>query len=339
MTTATYPYLRFHIVLRPSGLGAAVPRSEITAPLLRRVLGKALIDAFCPFGRPRCQPPARRGNGQPRPQDHCHMAGACPYGVLYASSLTGRPPFALYVPPVNASSAAGPRILELTLLGPAWRLYSWALAALQRALQNGLGRDRQPWQIVRIDRVAPDRSGRRLCDNGLHRLPSLLEPDTFGLVSRRYLSPQPVEVRLLSPTRLICDGKLVRGNGDVPFQLLIARILDRFQGIFGDSTPLLRPETRQAIESQAARVSLLESQVQWIEVPDYSSRTRSELLFGGKVGRLVYGESAAGFRPILKAGEILQMGKNPAAGCGRIQVASPARIQAAKVATRQVIAG
>ena len=38
---------------------------------------------------------------------------------------------------------------------------------------------------------------------------------------------------------------------------------------------------------------------------------RYELLLGGKVGRLIYGVEAARFLPILKAGEILHVGKNP----------------------------
>ena len=38
---------------------------------------------------------------------------------------------------------------------------------------------------------------------------------------------------------------------------------------------------------------------------------RCELLLGGKVGRLIYGVEAARFLPILKAGEILHVGKNP----------------------------
>jgi CRISPR-associated endoribonuclease Cas6 len=47
------------------------------------------------------------------------------------------------------------------------------------------------------------------------------------------------------------------------------------------------------------------------------------MLLGGKVGRLVYGGVAARFLPILKAGEILHVGKNAASGCGRIRITLP----------------
>jgi CRISPR-associated endoribonuclease Cas6 len=47
------------------------------------------------------------------------------------------------------------------------------------------------------------------------------------------------------------------------------------------------------------------------------------MLLGGKVGRLVYGGEAARFLPILRAGEILHVGKNAASGCGRLRVVLP----------------
>ena len=65
---------------------------------------------------------------------------------------------------------------------------------------------------------------------------------------------------------------------------------------------------------------LIRDRTRWIEVKDYSARSRSELRLGGKVGPLLYGEEAARFLPILRAAEILHLGKNPASGCGRIRV-------------------
>ncbi|MCP4006080.1 MAG: CRISPR system precrRNA processing endoribonuclease RAMP protein Cas6 [bacterium] len=64
----------------------------------------------------------------------------------------------------------------------------------------------------------------------------------------------------------------------------------------------------------------LPGRTRWLEVKDYSARSRSELKLGGKVGQLIYGEEATRFFPILRAGEILHLGKNPASGCGRIRV-------------------
>jgi hypothetical protein len=53
------------------------------------------------------------------------------------------------------------------------------------------------------------------------------------------------------------------------------------------------------------------------------------MLLGGKMGRVIYGDGAARFLPILRAGEILHVGKNAASGCGRIEVGPTVRSRAA----------
>lgn len=355
-----HPYLRFELRLQPAaaeGAGdddrrrrspptAPAFPEPLRAPLLRRVLGKALIDRHCPFGHPHCEdrpatPPAAGAGAdrepslrppasapptaappaapRPRPRDLCQLAESCPYGVLFAASATPRPPYALFVPPDGGSGGAAR--VELTLFGPAWRLYPWALGALAKALRIGVGKDRRSWTVTEVNRVAPDRRPEPLAGADLARLPSSLAPDRVDLAFGTVAPPQPVLVHFLSPARLLRDGRLLPGKAPVPFDLLIARTLDRFAGLYGpDASDLLRPEIRGAIEAEAARVPIVEDDTRWLEVHDYSARSRSELLLGGKVGRTVYGEGATLFMPILRAGEILHLGKNTASGCGRIQV-------------------
>lgn len=315
-----HPYLRFELRVRPAD--DRVRENPPPAPLVRRVLGKALVDAFCPFGEPRCQPSAGRGTvPRPTPAELCSLAESCPYGVLFAASRSPRPPFALYVVEAGEDAAI---LLEITFLGPSWKLHPWALAAVRRALEVGLGIERRRYAIEGIARVRPDRSREALCGRDLAALSPVLHPDALGLRLEPFLAPQPLEVQLLSPTRLLYDGKLLPGRAPVPFELLIARILDRFQGLFGEAgSEILHPAVRAAVEAEAARVPRMADDTRWIEVRDYSARSGAEMLLGGKVGRLVYGPEAVRFLPILVAGEILHVGKNPTSGCGRIEVSLP----------------
>jgi hypothetical protein len=242
--------------------------------------------------------------------------------VLFAASRTGRPPYALYVPAAGADGSAARA--EITLYGPAWRFYAWALAALEQALDRGLGKERRRWTLQAVHRVAADRRTGPVAGPGLASLPSTLRPDLLGLGVEPYLGIQPVTVELLSPTRLVRDGKLLPGAEPVAFEILIARILDRFASLYAEAgSDVLRPEIRSVLEAEASKVPLLVDETRWVEVRDYSARSGSEMLLGGKVGRLVYGGEAARFLPILRAGEILHLGKNAAAGCGRIQVDLP----------------
>jgi hypothetical protein len=326
-----HPYLRFELLLRPApGAGPDSDGGAIPSPLVRRVLGKALVERFCPFGQPLCESRPAAGSAErsaagggerpPAPRDLCYLAEVCPYGILFAASLTGRPPYAVHVPPGGGGSE-GPARIEVTLYGPAWQLYSWALTALQRAFRDGLGKSRQGWEIEVVFRTRLEGGRERLAGGDLSHLPPTLRPDLLGLGLEPYLAVREVAIDLLSPARLLRDGRLLGGAERLPFDLLIARILDRFASLYGDgASDILRPEIRSVVESEAAAVPLLTDETRWHEVRDYSSRSRSELLLGGKVGRLVYGPQAARFLPILRAGEILHLGKNAASGCGRLQV-------------------
>ncbi|HET9212192.1 MAG TPA: CRISPR system precrRNA processing endoribonuclease RAMP protein Cas6 [Thermoanaerobaculia bacterium] len=313
-----HPYLRLHLRVRPA---EGKQEASLPAARVRRVLGKAFIDTFCPFGEPRCQAAEPGSEPRPRPQDLCRLATACPYGVLFAASANARPPFALHTAEIEGDRS----VLEITLYGAAWRLYPWVLQSLDRAFAVGLGSERRPWTIDDVYRVRPDRRRDRLCGAGLTGLDPTLAPDLLNLGIEPFLSPQPVEIRLLSPARLLQAGRLLPGRAPVSFELLVARILDRFRGLYGDdASEILHPSIRRVLEAEAAQVPLLESETEWMEVQDYSARTGAELLLGGKVGRLVYGPGAARFFPLLHAGEILHLGKNPTAGCGRIEVRLPA---------------
>ena len=152
-----HPYLRLHLRVRPAddrpaddgGQGPPLP-----AALVRRVLGKAFIDTFCPFGEPRCQAAQAASEPRPAPRDLCDLAEHCPYGVLFAASRSSRPPFALY----TAKEEGEGDVLEITLFGPAWHLYPWVLQSLARAFALGLGSERRPSSpLMRVSAVSARR--------------------------------------------------------------------------------------------------------------------------------------------------------------------------------------
>lgn len=321
-------YLRLLLTSVATGAAQDEPSagSPHSAPLLRRVLGKALIDAFCPFGRPVCEDAATGASATSAPKkrasaiERCSLARACPYGVLFAESLTARPPFALFVPD-RGTSAPGLEV-ELTLFGPATGFYAWALRALARALLGGVGPQRVRFSVGGVERVAPDGAHATLCGPDLTALPADLAPDLLATHLDPFLAPAPVTIDLLSPCRLKTGQRLL-GQGPIPFDVLVARILDRYRDLYGEASELLRPDIRRIVLDEAAQVPLLADATRWVEVHDYSARKDQEMLMGGLVGRLVYGAAAARFFPILRVGEILHVGKNAASGCGRIRILLP----------------
>ncbi len=163
---------------------------------------------------------------------------------------------------------------------------------------------------------------------GATALPLDLRPDFLpvpsleALVDTPVLSPrQPIQINLLSPTRLL-DGKRLLADGKpIAFALLVARTLDRYFGIFhsrGEAIEMRRD--LEDLESAARRVPLVDDSTKRHRLNDYSTRSRREIRLDGRKGTLTYGPKATPFLPVLRLAEILHIGKNPSSGCGRVQV-------------------
>lgn len=308
MSESVPAYLRLELELE-TGEGRAPAAGRV-----RGVLGKALVDRSCPFGEPRCDPKGKERGAPPAPpSDLCRLAAACPYGALFAASLTRRPPFALYVP--DGLDATGAVTIEITLYGPAWRLYAWTVGALVSAL-GSLG-----LRLLQVRRVHPDRRREELAGVDVTDLPADLAPDLLALAPEPFIAARPVAVELLSPTLLLSGGTPLRSDEPVPFDVLVKSTFDRFAGLYGDAaSPVLAREVRSTVEAEAAKVPLVDGRVRAADASHYSRRSRSRLDLGGTVGRLLYGPQAAAFVHVLRTAEILHLGKNTTFGCGRLRV-------------------
>jgi hypothetical protein len=319
-------YVRLQFQVRPlTGVSA-----QLSARLVRRVLGKALVDQYCAVGDTVCQPSpqeVRDQAGRIPIEQRCALACRCPYGVLFAASATVRPPYTLYLHrPPGAGSAL---FLEVTLLGPAWRMYPWLARALEAALLRGVDKDRRKWEIQAVFRTGAERSRHRLTGGDLASLPMNLEPDRLAPPSTWVAaagggapSPAtgPVRIDLLSPTRLIEDSRPLPDGTPVPFRLLVARTFGRYYDLFGQPADWAAERERlKRLEQEAEAVPLLEDRTRRQRVQDYSARWNREIRLDGRVGCLLYGPQAARFLPVLRLAEVLHIGKNPASGCGRLR--------------------
>jgi hypothetical protein len=244
-----HPYLRLELAIESVGAATEADRPAFAAALLRRVLGKALIDRFCPFGRPLCEARPPAGVRPSAPRELCDLAEACPYGVLFAASWTARPPYALHVP---SAGERGYRV-EITLYGPAWRLYPWALASPRRRCGEALGRPGSPGRCVRC--VAPCRTDGA---NGSPAASSRSCPPSCIRTSsgsgwspswHRSRSPWSFSRRPGAAAAGLRAGALWPARRAHPRPL---------RGLYGEgASEILRPELRGAIEAEAARVPVL----------------------------------------------------------------------------------
>jgi hypothetical protein len=148
------------------------------------------------------------------------------------------------------------------------------------------------------------------------------EPEYLDTLLRKENSYDgPVSLILKSPTRLIDNGKLIKGNREISFSAIIESIIARLRDHYGSETEsLLLGGSVAATREQAKMVSIKSGDLSWVDIFDDNGHKHTGRRLGGKIGTLIFNEPAGRFWPLLKAAEILHIGKNAASGCGRIAV-------------------
>lgn len=282
--------------------------------LLRGALGWALRRIACLTRRFDCP--------------ECPVADRCLYAELFEPKgpaavaergFENAPRPYVVEPPLDMTRdyAAG-QVLEwhLVLIGSAARALPYVLLAVDQLAVRGLGPQRVPFSVSRIEAV----DGTPLYVDG--------RPD-LGRLSARELTDQDValpgatdepatlRLRFLTPTRLVADGQMV----DRPTPDLLAAALARrvavLSELYGGGASLPPHERLMDVARQAR---LAETSLQWMALRRFSTRQKATVSMGGFVGTVVLEGVPAELRWLLAWGEVLHVGKGTVFGLGQYQI-------------------
>ncbi len=244
---------------------------------VRGALGTALKNLLCTVNHRRC--------------DRCRRAGECAFPQLWEPRRTeGKGPL-LQLPPwlVRVAWRGGRLAVVVRLFGPACAEEARLRIALEAALARGL----TPARVAFLP-DAPLRS----------------EPVMAWSPPASALD-KPLLVQLLSPLRLVADGKPCAQAPD--FGSLLASAARRWK-LASLSWGWPEPPARPA----HARVSTVHCEVTWRDFTRRSKRQRSTLTLGGLVGTLVYEGEWAAALPFLEVASVIGIGKLTTHGFGHV---------------------
>jgi hypothetical protein len=312
------PYLRLRATFRASGLARLPPFKGST---LRGAFGHALRKAVCAMG------PAQ-------PCETCTLRGPCVYTRLFETFVDGSPPPFLkglataprpyvFEPRSDAQDFApgDPLEADLVLLGQATELQAYALLALERMGEPGFGKGRHPFRLERVRYLDPEGRWRSGFEAGAGEparrwpgsVPATLPP------APPEPAPERLTLRFATPTRIVAGG---RPRGHLSFRQLAFPMLRRVLEIAHFHVPGatvdwdFQPLLRQADDVRVARDDL-----RWTELSRYSSRQKATHPLDGFVGELDLEGPLAPFLPLLRAAEIVHVGKGATFGLGKVEVA------------------
>ena len=288
---------------------------EYAGSLLRGQFGAALRNVACMTRQPTCP--------------GCPLLQTCPYTRIFEAPPPPKGQHALqdfsqipnpYVmePPTPGARmlAAGDRLeFNLVLIGHALEQLALIVFALQRALSQGLTRQRVPAELQRVDWL--DEAGiahpiwtptqpTLVAHPGTLRVPAA--PNGIDTVSLHIRTPlrlqnqgHPMGVAQLSPRALV--AALTRRTA-----LLME--LHAGQSGWGEAAKQVTHKSESLTDSR---------DLHWFDWTRYSSRQQQEMTLGGVLGRWTLQGSAdalAEIWPWLWLGQWLHVGKNATMGMG-----------------------
>lgn len=266
---------------------------------------------------------------QSRACTDCRVRQACPVCSLLATADEDSPrgvevarPCTVE-PPLESRTLYGPGdyfSFGVTLFGDAAELLPYVMIGVQRMGETGIGnryRASGRFVVQRIEAIDPisdkaleiHRQGENLV-----RHPSTPVTHEVVLSSCRPLnSPSGVRLKLLTPTRLVASGALVKR---LTFPIFLRRLLRRLTDLTHTATGSHPGFDHEALLRQAEDVRVAEDRTRWVDVPSYSSRQGRFTPIGGLVGHVTFEGDLRPFAPWLLWGSITHIGKDATKGGG-----------------------
>jgi hypothetical protein len=318
-------FVKLRVVIEPAE-SLSLPAYKGSA--LRGAFGVAFKQAICV-----AEPEQRECSS-------CLLRFGCPYPYVFdtptallGSSVRGHTaaphPFIL-IPPLDArqSYEVGDALsFEFVVIGDlATRLVPYFIYVFEwMGRRTGLGKGRGRFRLQRVDQLGRE---------GWHTIYTWRQSQLEAPVRPRDVSdlldsacatgcPTSTEpddeltqlrLRFLTPCRLVRNDRLVERP---EFEVLTRALLRRFDDLarYHCGGPLRLDFA--GLVALASTVELRQHSVSWYDWERYSRRQDARMKLGGFVGEVLYVGRVAPFRPLLRLGEILHVGKNTSFGLGK----------------------
>ncbi len=273
----------------------------------------------------------------------CPLIPTCPYTRIFEAPPPPKGSHALQDfssipnPYIIEPPTPGARVLDgdddftfnLVLVGHATEQLALIIFALQRALSQGLTRQRVPADLLQVDWVDATDTPHLIWHIArpvlLEHLAQITPPAMNNVASnaqQKSASPknrQSISLHIITPLRLQSQGKPL-GVGQLTPRVLIATLARRV-------ALLMEFHAAQSGWGEAAKRithlmggSLSDTQtLHWFDWTRYSSRQQQEMTLGGVLGQwTLHGDAAAltEIYPWLWLGQWLHIGKNASMGLG-----------------------
>ncbi|HKV07131.1 MAG TPA: CRISPR system precrRNA processing endoribonuclease RAMP protein Cas6, partial [Thermoanaerobaculia bacterium] len=208
-----------------------------------------------------------------------------------------------------------PLRFDLLLFGQAVDLQAYAFLAVERMARSGLGSGRARFRLVRVEAPGMDGAKRVLFAAGGPPSTSPAPP----LVPAEVPLPEgPVTLRLETPLRIKLRDRL---NDRPTFRDLAFNMLRRVLELAHFHVPGVAIDwSFRSLLDRADGVRVVSADVRWHDWERFSQRQQASMKLGGLVGRLGLEGDLAPFAALLRAAEVVHVGKGATFGLGKVVI-------------------
>ncbi|HEY6323162.1 MAG TPA: CRISPR system precrRNA processing endoribonuclease RAMP protein Cas6 [Thermoanaerobaculia bacterium] len=267
-------------------------------------------------------------NGQPR--GSCRLRRECAHTRLFETLIDGEaPPFLRGLPTAprpfifepreggRRLAAGEPLRFDLVLLGQAAELQAFAVLAVERMAAAGLARARHRFAVEQVACLEPDGGWREI--GGGNGGGGGAAPSATCLPPAELPDPTHATLRFVTPTRLKIRDHLVTTIG---FRALAFAMLRRCLELAHFHVPGAAIDWGfQPLLVAAGGVRAKTARLRWRDWQRWSNRQGCKMNLGGFVGEMEIEGDLAPFAALLRAAEVLHVGKGATFGLGRMEIA------------------
>ncbi len=307
------PCLRLRLTLRAEEPADLPPYQ---GSMLRGAFGHALRRMVCAMGPEQAC-------------STCMLRRTCFYTRIFEPYVEGEPPPFLrgidqavrpyvFEPQVSDGPVAPGETVgfDLLLFGQAVELQAYAVLAVERMAQAGLGAHRARFRLARVE--APGGGAvppRTLFEEGA---PLSFQPARASLPEPESHPAERYTLRFETPLRLKVRDRLAEQPGfrDLVFNMLRRTLeLAHFHVPGAEIDWSFRPFLEQTAAVRVAGADLV-----WHDWERWSNRQRTAMKLGGVVGSLRLEGDLKPFLPLLRTAEVVHIGKSTTFGLGKVCV-------------------
>jgi len=254
--------------------------------------------------------------------DQCLLKQACAYSYIFETPPPGNTekmrkynatphPFVLNF---VTDSSAGDFCLNLNLFGHGQRFLPYIIHAMQLAGESGIGGNRQPFTLKRIDAIGFQNEHTTIYESGeLQSLPAACPPPLPQM-------PETIDITFHTPVRIKQDNKNITAS-HFNFGALFGALLRRISMISYFHTDSLLETDFAGLSTNARQVEFSHQDLRWLDWTRYSSRQQTEMQMGGLVGTAALDmKNLEAFWPYLWLGQWTHVGKGTSMGLGAYTV-------------------